>query len=97
MSKVWRKVVVMKTVELVIGIDEDDLSEDSLQSFSKYFHHVDDEKGIFDTVAFQYVNGGHQFAEGVGQVGGEFDKEEDFPVIVKETYEDTEVEVMEVL
>ena len=95
MSKVWKKVVITKTTEVMIGIDDDRLTEEFLAHYSKHFSEVEDMSEIFDTVAFQYVNGGHQFAEGVGQVGGKFDKEDDFPVIVKELYEDTDVEVVE--
>lgn len=95
MSKVWKKVVITKTTEVMIGIDEDRLTEEFLTHYSKHFSEAEDMYEIFDTVAFQYVNGGHRFAEGVGKVGGKFDKEDDFPVIVKELYEDTDVEVVE--
>lgn len=96
MSKVWKKVVIVKTVELEVGIDEELLTPEFLEHYSRYFSEVDFPEDIFDTVGFQYVNGVEGFAEGVGKVGGRYDQEENFPVIVKQEYEDTEVDVEEV-
>lgn len=96
MSKVWKKVVIVKTVELEVGIDEELLTPEFLEHYSRYFSEADSPDDIFDTVGFQYVNGGERFAEGVGKVGGRYDQEENFPVIVKQEYEDTEVGVEEV-
>lgn len=96
MSKVWKKVIVTKTVELEVGINEDLLTPEFLEHYSKYFSQADSPDTIFDTVGFQYVNCNEGFAEGVGKVGGRFDEEDDFPVIVKVDWEDSEVEVKEV-
>lgn len=96
MSKVWKKVVVVKTVELEVGIDEELLTSEFLDYYSKSFSEVDSPDDIFDTVGFQYVNCSERFAEGVGKVGGRFDREDDFPVIVKIDWEDVEVEVEDV-
>lgn len=96
MAKVWKKLTVTKTVELEVGIDEELLTPEFLEHYSKYFSEASHPDDIFDTVGFQYVNCSEKFAEGVGKVGGRFDKEDDFPVIVKQDWEDTEVEVEEV-
>ena len=95
MAKVWKKVVVTKTIEMTVGVEDDRLTPEFLEHYSDHFSEVGSPDDIFDTVGFQYVNCSEKFAEGVGKVGGRFDKE-DFPVIVKVDWEDLEVEVEEI-
>lgn len=96
MTKVWKNVTVTKTVEMLVGIEEDRLTPEFLEYYSKYFHEADSPDEIFDAVAFQYVQGYEKFAEGVGNVGSaKWDKrrEEEFAALVEIKHQDVEVEV----
>lgn len=90
MTKVYKKVTVVLTKELIIGVDEDCLTPEFLEHFSKYFWEVEDASEIFETCGDQYVRYSEHFIEGVGAVSS---YSIEGPVSVKEIYEDTEVEI----
>lgn len=92
MSKVWKKVTVTLTKELIVGIEEDSLTPLALDEFSKIMWDAYSAEDIFKTVGDQYVRCSEQFIEGVGKVG----VGRAYPVTVQEEFEDTEVEVEEV-
>lgn len=92
MAKVYKRVTVTLTKELVIGVDEDCLTQESLEVFSKHFWHVENPDDIFDTCGDQYVRGSTQFIEGVGEVQ---DGRSECTVSVKEIDEYTDVEVQD--
>lgn len=68
MAKIWKKVNVTLEVELEIGIEEEELTLESIEEFRKHFWYIEDETGIFETVADQYVRIGSGFIEGVGDI-----------------------------
>lgn len=90
MAKIYKRVTVTLTKELIIGVDEDRLTPKALQEFSSHMWAVDNVNEIFETCGDQYVRCSEQFIEGVGKVTG-WNKEG--VVDVEEVYEDTEVEV----
>ena len=90
MAKVYKRVTVTLTKELIIGVDEDQLTPESLEHFSKYFWKAEDANEIFETCGDQYVRCSESFIEGVGAVSS---YRMEGPVSVKEIYEDTEVEI----
>lgn len=92
MAKVYKKLTVTLTKELIVGIDESRLTPEALKEFSSHMWNVDSTEEIFETVGDQYVRCSTHFIEGVGEVEG-YNGER--PVSVEETYEDTEVEIEE--
>lgn len=90
MTKIYKKVTVVLTKELIIGIDQDCLTPEFLEHHSKYFHAVDTPDEIFETTGDQYVRCSETFIEGVGAVTN---WEEEGSVEVKEIDEWTDIEI----
>lgn len=90
MTKIWKKVNVTLEVELEIGIEEEELTLESIEEFRKHFWYIEDENGLFETVADQYVRNGGSFIEGVGHIST-WDNE--VPINVTQISEDVEVVV----
>lgn len=96
MAKVYKKITVTKTLEMIVGVEEDRLTPKFLEHFSKHFYGVDEPEDIFEAVGYQYVQGATNFAEGVGKVGDRWDKnKKDFAALVRVLVEDVELEVGE--
>ena len=92
MAKVYKKLTVTLTKELIVGIDESRLTDEALEAFSSYMWNVDSPEEIFETVGDQYVRCSTRFIEGVGEVES-YNGER--PVSVEEVYEGIEVEIEE--
>lgn len=88
MAKVWKNVTVTLEVEIKVGIEEDSLTQESVEEFRKHFHYIEDANGLFETVADQYVRIGGSFIEGVGHIST-WDNE--VPINVTQISEDVEV------
>jgi len=89
-----RKVTVITENEYEIEIDDELLTEESLNEFSSTIFKVDDIDELFETSAYQidYCNG-ECFIEGLGQAREYYNKGKDVKVRYKLIHEEFSVNV----